>query len=457
MPTSIASRRPAGATPWRVLPALLTVLALLASSPSAARADDVTEAGVLFQRGNEHFQRGMRLRGERRERELEAALTQYLQSLARVRSRNVVYNTALVLEALERAPDAFNHWVEYLGVEGLSDAERDDGRAHLEALRPRVAVAELSTNVTAQVWIDRRDLGARGRTPLEIALPAGEHTYFFSAPGHHDAEARGMVELGRSSAVRVTLLPLPISLQVIAAEGARVELDGEPVASGQALSVPPGPHVVRVSVEGHQVAERRFEAMAGSAPMVLDLSGAVGVSSRAGGPVEIASNAEAQVEIDGVIVGRGHSVTAMLEPGPHSLRVSAEGHGAYVGQHSLTQVPARLDVQLAPASDVAIHALRGVFGGLALVGAGVGTWALLTANEAREANQREGTLQSVDRLTGATLGVDVTWSITAALGGLAVLFLVLDAGGGDSTATLSLSPTPGGATLALRGTFGGVR
>ena len=96
--------------------AFLLALALLVSplGGGAARADDVTEAAALFESGNGHFQAGMRVRGARRVRELEAALDDYFASLRLVRSRNVLYNAALVLEQLERWDDAFNYWTEYL-------------------------------------------------------------------------------------------------------------------------------------------------------------------------------------------------------------------------------------------------------------------------------------------------------------------------------------------------------
>ncbi|GAB4197062.1 MAG: hypothetical protein OHK0013_04820 [Sandaracinaceae bacterium] len=428
-------------------------MASMALGPTA-RADDVTEATVLFQRGNEHFQRAMRLRGERRTRELEAALAQYFESLRRVRSRNVLYNTALVLEALDRAPEAFNHWSEYLQVQGLSEAELADGRQHRDALRPRVAVFAVEANAEADVWVDRRDLGARGRTPLEIALPPGSHTFFLAAGGHREAQAQASGGLGTTTPVRVTLEVLPVWVQVLAPEGAILEIDGGRIAPGQSVQVPPGPHVVRVSSGGRLLAERRFEALVGAAPMVLDMTSALG-GGAVGGVVEVSVSTAARVEIDGVVQGEGERVEATVSPGPHQVRVSAAGHATWEGTQLFQDFPARLEVTLAARSQAWIHVGRGIFGLLTVTALPFGIGFLVDASAKRDANQSLMDDPSAEALRTATLQTDVTWSVIAGLGGLAVLFLALDDGGGESTATLSVQPTAGGTTLSLRGSFGG--
>ncbi len=433
---------------------LIATLALWCVPPSAARADDVAEATVLFTRGNEHFQRAMRLRGERRTRELEAALEQYFESLQRVRSRNVIYNTALVLEALDRSAEAFNHWSEYLAVEGLTEAELTDGRQHRDALRPRVAAFEVRATAAAEVWVDRRDLGSRGHTPLEIALPEGEHTFFLAAAGHREAQVRASGRLGELARVSIELEVLPVWVQVLAPPDAVLEIDGGRVTPGQSVPLPPGPHVARVSSGTTVLAERRFEAMVGAAPLVIDMTSALGAGAAAGA-LDVTVSTAARVEVDGVLVGEGESVRAMVQPGPHQLRVTARGYEPWAGSQELTTFPATLSVSLTRRASTGIHVARGIFGGLSLLGAGIGVWAIVNANDARLTNERIGDDFSAGNLEAATLAVDIMWSITAVLGGLSVLFLVLDPGGGESTASFSVEPAPGGATASVRGSFGG--
>lgn len=428
---------------------------LVAAAPSmVARADDVAEASVLFARGNELFQRAMRLRGERRRRELESALALYVDSLARVRSRNVLYNAALVLEALERIPEAYNHWSEYLAIEGLTEAERADGLQRRDALRPRVAAFEIESSTPAEVWVDRRDLGSRGRTPLSIALPEGEHVFYFTADGHRETQVRASGILGETTRVRATLEPLPVSVQVLAPEGAVLEIDGERAVPGQSIPLPPGTHVARVSMGDRLFAERRFEVLVGAAPLVLDMTSALGATAAAPGLLEVLVPVAARLEIDGVAMGEGETVRAMVSPGPHHLRVSAPGRRDWTGTHTFTTFPARLSVRLAEDTQDWVHVLRGVSGGLAalaLVG-GVGT--LFLASVAHDENLRNPVDSTADRLAAATLAVDVTWSVTAALGAAAIGLLFVDAGGGESTATLSFEPTLGGMTAAACGRIG---
>ena len=56
-----------------------------------------------------------------------------------------------------------------------------------------------------------------------------------------------------------------------------------------------------------------------------------------------------------------------------------------------------------------------------------------------------GELAGAMRFVGTA---SVVFALVVWVVGLAILFLALDAGGGDSTATFSVSPTPGGATLS---------
>src|SRR5688572_27505498 len=113
--------------------------------PKVARADDNAEAAALFDRGNDHLRAAMRLRGDRRTREIEAALDDYFASLRIVRSRNVVFNAAIALEMLERNEEAFNYFVEYARAPGLPEDDRADAMRRVDALRTRVAVVRIES------------------------------------------------------------------------------------------------------------------------------------------------------------------------------------------------------------------------------------------------------------------------------------------------------------------------
>lgn len=431
---------------------MLSTSVLLGSAP--LRADDVSEASALFTEGNAHLQRATRLRGARRTEALEAALAQYLSSLQRVRSRNVLYNTAIALEMLGRASEAFNYWTEYLGVEGLSEAEREDGRAHRDALRAQVAVVSITANARGEVWMDRRDLGARGHTPLELAVEAGAHTFYVRAPGFLDGEVPGTATLGTTTTVSLTLQAQPVLVQVLAPSHAEVDIDGQPVPAGQATPLTPGNHVARVTIDGEVVAERRFDVVTGSAPMAIDLS-ATGPTRAARGVLTIRTGVAAEVSIDGVLVGSGAELEVPMEAGPHQVRVRARGHRTFEATQAFMAFPAHYDVQLGAGDRLGIHVARGIFGALSLGSIGAGAYFLTQASDARERNTMNPNADTAESLAQATLGVDIAWSIAAATGALAIVFLVLDAGGGEGSATLSVTPAPGGGQLSLSGSFGG--
>jgi hypothetical protein len=399
-----------------------------------ARADDVTEAAALFEQGNGHFQAGMRARGARRTRELDAALDDYFASLRLVRSRNVLYNAALVLEQLARWDDAFNYWTEYLAVPGLSAAELADGNTHRDALRPRVAVATItSTPSGAEVWIDRRDLAARGHTPLEIALPAGAHTIWLVSRGYADGEGRIEASVGETASLTLTLVAAPVALQVLAPEG-ELRLDGVLVDAGASLSVTPGPHVLTLTLEGRAPIERRLEVLAGGALMVIDLTSAVTASPRRTEPetiLHVEASAPSRVLVDGLVVASGTRLDVPMTPGEHEITVEPNGAPPWSGRHLFTtEGHPVLRLESHPTSD-ALRAVRGIFGVGAILGvltSGVLSVAAGVANADYQTNPTRALLSEGDALN---LAADSAWIGTAVFGVVAIIALVADDAASD--------------------------
>ncbi len=442
--------------------ALTSLIALVALAPSVVRADDVAEASELFASGNAHFQRAEHLRGERRQHELEAALSDYFASLRIVRSRNVLYNTAIVLEQLTRWDECFNYWTEYLAVTGLSDAERADGTTHREAARPHVAVLSIaSTPSGADVWIDRRDLASRGHTPFELAVPAGDHHLYLTAPGHRETEATTSAATGETQSIAVTLTALPVSLQVLAPDEGTLLLDGAAIRAGASTEVPPGPHVLRLEVVGAEPVERRFEVIAGTVPMVIDLSGAVHrlVVAAVTVPLGVHADVDARVLVDGAEATHGTDVIVGVAPGPHEIRLEAPGRTPVTVEETFAVgSPMRLEAHLARQRDGGIFAMRGVFGIAAIISLGIGIALSIDAQSQLDA-YNAATPPSLAQYSGvldANLRADATWGITAALGVTALVACFVDAGGGESAGHFVIAPTADGVTLAASGRFGGL-
>jgi hypothetical protein len=418
----------------RALTILFAASVLLLAGAGHARADDVAEAAQFFDRGNAHFEAGMRLRGARRLRELEAALGDYFESLRRVRSRNVLYNAALVLEQLERWDDAFNHWSEYLGTTGLTDEEQRDGAAHRDALRPRVAVLRIETEPGgASVWIDRRDLGARGLTPVELALPAGEHRLFFAREGWRDAEATATAALGATTTASAALTPEPVLVQVLAPE-ATLRLDGVSIPVGSSVEVAPGSHRLSLEVEGGGVVERAFEVLAGSPPLVIDLTAAAALVAA---PVEatlaVRARRPGRVLVDGVVRASGLSVELAVPPAEHEIVLETDGAPTFRARRAFAaarRVVLEVDAHATSPGLIAARALTGVLASIGLLSA---AGLSLAAWDAHEGYRGAPSQRGFDAVNALNLAADVAWGGTFALGLAALVFVIADDAGVTGT------------------------
>lgn len=444
---------------WVAAPALL-----VRPAPAAAQEE---EARLLFERGNQHLARGLRARGARRDRELNEALDAYLGVLRLgARTRNVVFNLALTLEELGRDDEAFNYYSEYLRTFDLAEDERAEGQRRLDSIRERVAViAVTSTPPGAEVRVDRRDLPVRGRTPIELAVPAGAHRVILTREGFEPATAEATATTGETRAVEVALSAAPVPVQVIAPSGGTLMLDGEVIVAGRAVPVAPGSHVVRLELPGAPPVERRFEVQAGAAPMVLELGAGSTAAEPGGTRLSVAIDRASVVYLDDLLVGRGSQIEIPVAPGEHRLRVEAPG--ANPATHELRVAggePLSLRVELGDRpSQGGLIAGRVITGVLATLGLAAGVTALVLANDAHEywqdgleRNQagmpgfgEAELLARAEQLERATLAVDLAWSITAVIGAVSVVLLAVDLGPGEeSTVEVAASPAPGGGTLS---------
>lgn len=193
----------------------LVVLLILAGLvvPRAALGQSTTdnaEARVYFEEGNRLYAEASRASDPERTALLRQALGAYVDSLQIVRSRNALFNAATVLGELGRHEEAFNYFGEYLAVEGLSPEDRAEAERRRDALRPEVGVLRVTTTPEgALVWIDRKDLAPRGRSPIELALPEGEHRLFVEKEGHVPTERQVTVSRGETIDVELALPPQP--------------------------------------------------------------------------------------------------------------------------------------------------------------------------------------------------------------------------------------------------------
>jgi outer membrane receptor for ferrienterochelin and colicin len=296
---------------------LLLGAALLLTA--AARADDLAdEADLKFRIGAEAFQRG----------DYKRALEKFLESNRLVPNRNVSYNVARCYEELRQFPEAYRYFA--LALAGETDGA---ARARIERalgdIRQHVAVLDIETDPPgATLFVERRDLGARGNAPLALGLKPGHYVILAELPGHYPAELEVTgLTAGQSRHVSLQLEPILGKLVIgDSAPGAEVRIDDATrparcVAPCE-LQLPPGRHRVFLERPGYGSTELEVDVRAKQEtrvrPQLVALTGSLVVSTDEPG---------ALVELDGKTRGFTPLVVGTTV-GHHQLRVSLAGFKA---------------------------------------------------------------------------------------------------------------------------------
>jgi len=282
-----------------------------------ARADDsADEADLKFRLGAEAYQRG----------DYKGALEKFLESNRLVANRNVTYNVARCYQELKQFPEAYRYF-----TLALRDEANADTRARIErelgSIRQNVAVLEIESQPPgATVFLDRRDLGARGNAPTSLGLKPGAYVVLAELPGYYPARVE-VPALAAGESRHVTLKLEAILGHVVideSARGASVRVDD---ATRPAACVAPcqlelseGRHRLFFSRPGYHSTELDVDVTAkqqlGVRPDLLPLTGSLVVSSDEPG---------ALVEVDGRPLG--FTPLVINTPvGPHALRLSLAGY-----------------------------------------------------------------------------------------------------------------------------------
>ncbi len=303
----------AGAPMTLLRPGLLVLSLLL--TPSLAFANNTAdEADVAFELGNEAYARG----------NYNEALRSYFTSYRLVPNRNVLFNIARCYEAQNRFNEAYRYYND-LSNEQLPADDAAEIRRSLERLRSKVALVRvITTPAGAEVYIDRADLGSRGRSPQTLALPAGRHKVMVKKEGYRPAEAS--VYLSRGKAVvqnfDLTLITGTVELTgTPAGAEVRTAVDGPVLAQVPGkLALTPGQHVLHVRAAGFAPAQFVVEVPAED---TVRIPVALGPQSKPSGRLVVTANREnASVRVDGKPTGFTPTVLTLPE-GEHTLEVES--------------------------------------------------------------------------------------------------------------------------------------
>ena len=265
---------------------------LLAAMP--ARADDLADQAELeFSLGADAYQRG----------EYKLALEHFLISNRLVANKNVLFNIARSYEQLKTYPAAFRYYSLALESETEPDAKAKINTA-LAQIKQYVMVLRVTTRPAgATLYIDRKDLGARGASPQLLGLAPHAYKLIAEYPGYEPAVVDVPATApGQETRLDLALVPILGDVSFSGEVGTRVSIDGE--ADSAACTIPctrslaAGTHVARfahagfhstrqtftVRAHGREQVSARLEPLMGRALISTDEPGAlVEIDGRASG------------------------------------------------------------------------------------------------------------------------------------------------------------------------------
>ena len=309
------------------------------SGPPARADNTADEAGIAFDLGNTQYAK----------RNYVGALAQYFLSYRLVPNRNVLFNIAHCYEALNRLDEAYRYYYDLSVDPALKESDRKDVKVALTRLAPRVALVSVSSEPPgAEIYVDREDLGSRGRTPQTVAVAPGPHTVLLRLPGYHEANAKIALLKGKEVKQALTLERVVGQVEVTGSPaGAVVRETSDGPALGKVpvtLSLVPGPKLLVVQAEGFGAAQVLIEVKPNAT-----VTATVNLVERAkpvGKVILTANRDNALVRVDGKDSGFTPTVLT-LPAGPHHIEISSDEAVSFVQDlEVLADSEARLNADL---------------------------------------------------------------------------------------------------------------
>jgi hypothetical protein len=282
----------------------------------AAFADNTAdEADIAFSRGVQAYTK----------RDYEGALSNYFLSYRLVPNRNVLFNIARCFEALDRPDEAYRYWHDLSVDPTLPNEDKKDVKAALARLAPHVALVTVTTSPTeGELFVDREDLGSRGRTPQSVAVKPGAHVVLVKADGFRPGQAKVTASKGRETKVTVELTRIVGTVELSGTPAGAVireTADGPELGTLPAkLELTPGQRLFLVQAPGHLPQQVLVDVKADA---VVTAKVALPEKPRPTGKVIVTANREAAVvRVDGKDSGFT-PVVLNLSEGKHELEVTS--------------------------------------------------------------------------------------------------------------------------------------
>ena len=309
---------------WRVTRTALLCVGLLVGT--AARAEDGEGRRI---RATTYYQLGMKLL---KAGQCKPAIEEFRRAMSLVATAGSLFGIARCYEQLGQFEDAIGAYQSYLLVAREQAGEtRRTRKAYgaIKALKKRVLGGLRVTCTPARAAVESSHLGD-GECPfVHSAISPGPLSLRVSAPGYVAWEGTLVVSPGRELIKTIDLEPRPTHLSVRAdvADGVAfvddVELGRLPI---DRAAVFPGPHTVSVRAPGREPWELELVLRPGqTVGLRAQLATAEGVLSVASTPPE------AEVQIDGELVGKTPIEDRRVPAGKRQLRLSLPDYFDWTG------------------------------------------------------------------------------------------------------------------------------
>jgi len=323
----------------------------------------------------------------------DGALLMFKKVYGSSKNPRVLYNIGVCEKNMHNYARAIRAWsLQFNFPEKLTSQDQSKLEASIKVVLPFVSKLELEVNEAGAEVTVKDDV--IGMTPLTEAftIDVGQQEVTIKKEGFKDKTVKVNVVGGEVAKLRVKLDPLVVTtrvrIEVKGPETARVFIDGVDMGTSPFDGdVEVGRHTFEARAEGYETARQSDELEAGK-DVRMQLALVTRVDE---GKLRIATgHDDAEIEIDGKLVGRGTWV-GILPAGGHQLVVTKSGYLRYSADVSLQRDQVR-------AIDVVLEQERGTgwvwwtIGSVAVVAAaGVTSYFVLTPAETAPVN---GTLGS---------------------------------------------------------------